>query len=93
MAEMRCSISRSSTVAAGCRRVRRFRTGDVPRQWSLAGLQDYVRLSIGGRTRAHAGADSDRRTALVAVRNAARLMASSRSPQSGRGHCTARYRG
>jgi len=50
MAEMRCSIS---LVINGGRWLQEGEAlaaqGDVPRQWSLAGLQDYVRLSIGGR--------------------------------------------
>lgn len=50
MAEMRCSIS---LVINGGRWLQEGEAlvaqGDVPRLWSLAGLQDYVRLSIGGR--------------------------------------------
>ena len=50
MAEMRCSIS---LVINGGRWLQEGEAlaaqGDIPRLWSLAGLQDYVRLSIGGR--------------------------------------------
>lgn len=50
MAEVRCSIS---LVINGARWLQEGETlaaqGDIPRLWSISGLQDYVRLSIGGR--------------------------------------------
>ncbi len=50
MSEKRCSIS---LIVNGGRWLQEGEAlagqGEVPRRWSLAGLQDYVRLSIGGR--------------------------------------------